>query len=65
LIEDLDEGKVFLKKIQTRKRQEIFWGAITISVRYSNIPRDLCSFQFMRWAYFKSHFLDLVKISSF
>jgi len=24
LIEDLDEGKVFFLKIQTRKRQEIF-----------------------------------------
>jgi hypothetical protein len=57
--------KCFLKDFTQEKGKKILEVTITISVRYSNIPRDLCSFQLMRWTYFKSRFLDSVKFSSF
>jgi hypothetical protein len=57
--------KCFEKDFTQEKGKKVLEVAISISLRYSNIPRDLCSFQFMWWTYFKSRFLDSVKISSF
>jgi hypothetical protein len=47
LKEDLAEGEVFKKYFTQEKDKKFLEVTITISVRYSNIPRDLCSFQFM------------------